>query len=130
MTYSSGVPINCQVSQSWGSITPLTFLALSGSLFASQRNFVTVKDATGTDPTASAHLFGPPNSLIKSVAACADRVSFHNNASLTTCLLSSITTMPCCWAPIDIASTSSNKPLVELVNSLNHLLGEISVASG
>ena len=130
MTYSSGVPINCQVSQSWGSITPLTFLAFSGSLVASQRNFVTVKDATGTDPTASAHLSGPPNSLIKSVAAAADRVSFHNNASLTTCLLSSITTMPCCWAPIDIASTSSNKPLVEFVNSLNHLLGEISVASG
>ena len=111
-------------------MTPLTLAAFAGSFFANQRSFVTVKDATGTEPIASAHLSGPPNSLTKSWASWADLVSFHKSASLTTCLLSSMTTIPCCWAPIEIAATSSNNPLVALFNSLNHLLGEISVPSG
>jgi protein ImuA len=52
--------------------------------------------ATGTLPTASAHCCGPPSSAISSVAAPAERVSFHSNASRTTAPDSSSATMPCC----------------------------------
>ena len=47
-------PVSRQVTQSWGSNTEATRPARSGSCSASQRSLVTVKLATGTDPTAPA----------------------------------------------------------------------------
>ena len=56
----------------------------AGSARASQRSFVTVKLATGTEPTASAQRRGPPSSATRSAAARRGRVSFHSSAGRTT----------------------------------------------
>ena len=86
--------------------------AFSGSLSASQRSFVTVYDATGTEPTASAHHRAPaalspsPNSTMRSSAAAAERVSFQSSASRTTSPSASRHTMPCCWPATATATTS------------------------
>ena len=62
------------MSQSCGRQTAAVRRARSGSCWASHRSFVTVNDATGTRPTASAHALRPvsppPSSSIRSSAAC------------------------------------------------------------
>ena len=58
--------------------------AFDGSARASQRSLVTVKLATGTDPTAAAQAAGPPRSATRSSASGAERVSFHSSAGRTT----------------------------------------------
>src|SRR6185312_5572850 len=116
---------------SCGSSTVTTRSASSGSCSASQRSLVTVKLATGTDPTASAHFSGPPSSAISSVAAPADRVSFQSRAGRTTSPASSSATMPCCWPPTEIAATSSSRPPDEADSSAAaQTAGSISVTSG
>ena len=47
-------------NQSWGRQTAAVRAAFAGSCSATQRALVAVNDATGTDPTASAHARGPP----------------------------------------------------------------------
>src|SRR3954447_59185 len=108
------VPRSFQVSQSCGRHTAAVRAAFSGSFSASQRSLVTVNDATGTSPTASAHAFppasGPPSSVTRSAAAPAERVSFHSSAGRTTSPSSSRQTMPCCCPPTATAATSSRPP--------------------
>ena len=58
-----------QVSQSWGRHTAVVRAAFSGSCSASQRSLVTVNDATGTNPVASAQACGPPSSSTSSAAS-------------------------------------------------------------
>ena len=83
-------PASCQVSQSCGRQTAAARAIESGSCSASQRSLVTVKDATGTLPAASAQAIRPrsgspsPSSAIRSSAAAAERVSFHSSAGRTT----------------------------------------------
>jgi hypothetical protein len=84
-----------QVSQSCGRHTAAVAAALSFSWSASQRSLVTVNEATGTLPTASAHSCAP-SSATRSAAAPAERVSFQSNAGRTTAPASSRHTMPCC----------------------------------
>ncbi len=66
-------PASFQVSQSWGSATAAVRSAAAGSLRANQRSFVTVKEETGTTPTASAQARSPapsaPSSARRSSAA-------------------------------------------------------------
>ena len=107
---SAGSPRRRQVNQSCGRHTAAVPAAAAGSCSASQRNFVTVNDATGTMPTACAHAAPPPNSLIRSRAAPADRVSCHSNAGRTTRPVSSRHTIPCCCAPTATAATSRSPP--------------------
>ena len=106
----AGDPASRQVSQSCGRQTAAVRRAASGSCSASQRSLVTVNDATGTLPTASAHAPGrparrpgrrPPGpSGCRSTAAPA----------VTTAPDSSRQTMPCCWPPTLSAATSSSPP--------------------
>ena len=84
------------MTQSWGRTTSVVRRTDSGSLSASQRSLATVKAASGTDPTASAHAALPPSSLTRSWAVPAERVSFHSRAGRTTAPDSSRVTMPCC----------------------------------
>ena len=102
-------PDRRHVSQSWGSATAATRSADSGSASRSQRSFVTVSDATGTDPTADAHSWAPSSS-VRSAAAPAERVSFQSSASRTTEPDESSATSPCCWPPTERAATSSRPP--------------------
>jgi hypothetical protein len=119
------------VSQSCGSSTEATRRAAAGSCSASQRSLVTVKLATGTDPTASAHFSGPPSSVIRSAAAPAERVSFHSSAGRTTAPASSRATIPCCWPPTAIAATPSSRPPDDAESSAAaQTAGSTSVASG
>ena len=103
------VPRSRQVSQSCGRHTAAVRAAFSGSWVASQRSLVAVNDATGTRarrvrPRLRAELGD------RSVAACAERVSFHSSAGRTTSPSASRHTMPCCWPATAIASTSSRPP--------------------
>ena len=60
------------VSQSWGRHTAAVRAAFTGSCSASQRSLVTVNDATGTSPVASAQACAPPSSCVSSSAAAAE----------------------------------------------------------
>jgi hypothetical protein len=103
----------------------------SGSLRASQRSLLTVIDATGTTPTASAQT-APPSSDTNSAAAPAERVSFHNSAGRTTAPAESRQTMPCCWPATETAATSSMPPACSVAarSALHHAAGSTSVPSG
>ena len=105
--------------------------ALSGSLRAIHRTLLTVNAATGTLPTASAHMAGPPSSVTRSLASGADRVSFHNKAGRTTSPLSSKATIPCCCPAIEMAETSSSSPPEQASpKAVHHSSGATSVPSG
>ena len=82
----------------------------AGSERRSQRSFVTVNEATGTTPTSRAQRSAPPNSSMRSVASCAERVSFQSRAGRTISSDSSSVTMPCCCPPTAIAETPSSSP--------------------
>src|SRR6478609_8336031 len=125
-------PARRQVSQSWGRATAATRAALSGSASRSQRSLVTVSEATGTLPTASAHACGPPSSSMRSSAAGAERVSFHSSASRTTSPPESSATMPCCCPPTEIAATSPRPPAptIALCSASHQDEGATSVPSG
>ena len=80
-----GPPASIQVSQSCGSSTAAVRAAFSGSFSAIQRSLVTVNDAAGTDPIASAQAAAPPRWSTTSAICGADRRSFHSSAGRTTC---------------------------------------------
>ena len=90
------------MSQTCGSATAATRAAFSGSASRSQRSFVTVRDATGTEPIARAQAAAPAttspsqSSATRDAAASAERVSFHSSASRTTSASASRATIPCC----------------------------------
>ncbi len=56
-------PARRQVSQSCGRQTAATRSAASGSFSRNQASLVTVNEASGTDPTAFAHVCAPPSSI-------------------------------------------------------------------
>src|SRR5664280_583267 len=116
------------VRRSWGRHTAAVRAACSGPCSASQRSLVTVNDARGTEPTASAQARGPPNSATSSAAAPAERVSFHSRAGRTTSPCSSRHTMPCCCAPTATATTSAIPPAS--ASAVHQLAGSTSVPSG
>src|SRR3954452_9883568 len=106
--------------------------ALSILCSASQRSLVTVNEATGTSPTASAQACPPPSSAMRSVAACAERVSFHSSAGRTTSPSSSRQTIPCCCPPTATAATSARPPASSIAvrNAVAQAAGSTSVPSG
>ncbi|CAB4567697.1 unannotated protein [freshwater metagenome] len=106
--------------------------AFSGSWSAIHPTFEAVNAATKSDPVALDIALAPPQSELRSVAACAERVSFHKSAGRTTSPLASSATIPCCCPPIEIAATSSNPPasIIALSNASFQCAGLISVPSG
>ena len=79
--------------------------AAAGSCLANHASLVTVNDATGTEPQASAHAPAPSRST-SSAASGADVVSFQSLAGRTGSPSPSSTTRPCCCAATDTAATS------------------------
>ena len=101
------------------------FLAFSGSFSATQATLVSVKEATGEEPTAftqrclprAVTSSGSPSSAgaapifsIKAAACDAELTSFHSMASRMTLPCLSRITMPCCCPPTASADTSSRPP--------------------
>ena len=128
----SVAPANFQVSQSCGRQTAAVRAAFAGSCSASHRSLVTVNEATGTDPTASAQACGPPSSATRSSAARADRVSFHSRAGRITFPSSSRQIIPCCCPPTAIAATSSRPPAARAAScsAIHQTCGSTSVPGG
>ena len=108
-----GAAASRQVSQSWGRQTAAVRAALSGSCSASQRSLVTVKEATGTTPTASAQACGAAQ-LVDQVGGGARPSGCRSTAApgAPRAPRSSRQTMPCCWPPTASAATSSSPPAV------------------
>ena len=127
---SRAAPRMRPVSQSWGRTQRTARARCSGSCVATQRSLLTVVAATGTTPVASAQAW-PPSSSTRSVAACAERVSFHSSAGRTTSSCSSSRTMPCCWPPTETAATPSSSPPEVASSQADHQWrGSTSVPSG
>jgi hypothetical protein len=80
-----------------------TWAQFCGSTRLSHESFATVKLATGTLPTCSAHQASPRWST-HHFASAADCVSFQSLAFRTTLFCASSVTRPCCWPATEIAA--------------------------
>ena len=103
-------PQRRSVRKSCGSRTAATCGTTAGSFRTSHAHFVTVNDATGTQPVVSAH-HPAPRSPTSRAASAALRVSFHSSAGRSGRPARSRTTSPCCWPPTEIASISAARPV-------------------